>query len=84
MNRYFHALSAAVGPRVPALPWVATSLAEAVDEVTLEGGDPTNDPAVLLLGAFVAFHTHADVNTTGGYHKLIDLCFAQVYGRTLQ
>ena len=84
MNRFFHALQAATSPGAPTLPWVATSLAQAVDEVVLEGGEPVNDPAVLLLGAFVAFHTHADVNTVGGYHKLIELCFAQVQGRTLQ
>lgn len=84
MERYFTALQAAIGPRMPTLPWLATTLSQAVDEVVLEGGNPTDDPAVLLLGAFVAFHTHADVNTTGGYHKLIDLCFAQVHGRTLQ
>jgi hypothetical protein len=44
-------------------------LLAAIDEVEAEGGQPDVDPAVLVLGAFVAFHTHADVNTTVGFQR---------------
>lgn len=84
MKRYIDALHAATGAGMPSLPWLANTLVAAIDDVTLEGGTPETDPAVLLLGSFVAFHTHADVNSVAGYHHLIDLCTAQVEGRTLQ
>lgn len=84
MKRYFDALSAATGAAMPSLPWAAATLVEAIDDVVLEGGRPEDDPAVLLLGAFVAFHTHADINTVGGYHQLIEICHARVSERTLQ
>ena len=36
--------------------------------------DPLQDPAVLVMGAFIAFHTNADVNSYGGYRRLIQRC----------
>ena len=36
--------------------------------------DPLQDPAVLVMGAFIAFHTNADVNSYGGYRCLIQRC----------
>jgi hypothetical protein len=54
---------------------LAQGLVEAIIEAETEGiPDPSNDPAVMLFGAFIAFHTHADVNTVLGYKKLIELC----------
>lgn len=84
MKRFYDAIEAATGRKIPTLPWLATNLVEAIADVTLEGGTPATDPAVLLLGSFIAFHTHADVNTAGGYRKLIDLCWSQIAERPLQ
>lgn len=82
MLRFHNAINASEHP--PCLKQVAGQLVSAIDEVEAEGNEPTNDPAVLILGAFVAFHTHADVNTRDGYHKLLDMCRARIEERSLQ
>ena len=79
MKRYLTALEVATpGVPSPGLPTISRMLVEAIDEVEAEGGRPGDDPAVLVLGAFVAFHTHADVNTTTGFHRLLDLCHTRL------
>jgi len=56
-------------------PMLAHGLVDAVVEAQVEGiDDPSRDPAVMLFGAFIAFHTHVDVNTVSGYNRLIELC----------
>lgn len=72
MRRFFIALECASDP--PPLRAVAEGLNYAVKEAEEAGVNPSDDPAVLLLGAFVAFRTHADVNTVGGYRRLMALC----------
>lgn len=54
---------------------LAQGLVDAIAEAEVDGvEDPSRDPAVLVFGAFIAFHTHADVSTVGGYHDLIETC----------
>lgn len=53
---------------------LATSFLTSVEETMLENKDPASDPAVMLLGAHIAFYTHADVGTKGTYQRLIDSC----------
>lgn len=54
---------------------VAQGLLDAINEAEVEGiADPSRDPAVMLFGAYVAFHTHVDVNTVRGYHEQLELC----------
>lgn len=54
---------------------LAQGLVDAIAEAEVDGvRDPSRDPAVLVFGAFIAFHTHADVSTVGGYNKLIEQC----------
>lgn len=63
---------------------LSAGFSEAVGDAIADGVSPDNDPAVLLYGAFIAFRTHADVNTVGGYKKLIELCHQQIEPRSLQ
>lgn len=54
---------------------LAEGLVSAIEEAEVDGvADPSRDPAVLVFGAFIAFHTHADVSTVAGYHELIEQC----------
>lgn len=59
---------------MPSLSAIAHQLVDAIEDVESEGGDPCADPAVLVLGAFVAFHTHSDVTSSKGFHHWLDLC----------
>ncbi len=77
MNRYEFALGAVANPYLHKLPALARAMVEAIDAVEAEQGDPVQDPAVLLLGSFIAFHTHADVNTYNGFSSLLELCKAR-------
>lgn len=65
---------------------LAQGLIDALDEAEIDGViDPSLDPAVLVFGAFIAFHTHADVSTVGGYNDLIEQCRARYEApRTMQ
>jgi hypothetical protein len=57
------------------LETLAAGLVQAIEEAKAEGiVDPSSDPAVQVFGAFIAFHTHADVSTVGGYYELIERC----------
>ena len=82
MKRFMHAI--AVSEQSFELPELAAIFADAVDEAAEEGVDPTSDPAVLLVGAFISFHTHSDINTVGGYHRLLAMCAERISERTLQ
>jgi hypothetical protein len=82
MKRFMHAI--AVTEQTAELPELAAIFAEAVDEAADEGVDPASDPAVMLVGAFISFHTHSDINTVGGYHRLIAMCSERINERTLQ
>ena len=54
---------------------LAEGLVQAIEEAEVDGvPDPSRDPAVLVFGAFIAFATHADVSTVGGYNQLIEHC----------
>lgn len=84
MKRFYAALDVATSITCPTLQSIVVKLNDAVTEAVADGIEPVNDPAVLLLGAFVAFHTHADVNTVGGYRRLIGLCQASIEQENLQ
>lgn len=64
-------------PAPPPLCQVAVGLYNAVKECEHEQTDPETDPAVLLYGVLVAFGTHADVNSVGGYQRLVQMCEAR-------
>lgn len=49
-------------------------LVHTLEQNEAEGTDAQNDPATLVLGAFIGFQTHADVNTFKGYKELLSLC----------
>lgn len=74
MNRFEFAVNAAADPHRVDLCQLTGALDFAVKQSMAEGLNASLDPAVILLGSFVAFQVHADVNTMHGYHKLIDLC----------
>lgn len=77
MNRFEYVLEAAFAPQEKPLRELVRQLSIAVEQVEAEGEHPTKDPAVLILGAYVAFHTHADVNTASGYHRMLEMCAAR-------
>jgi hypothetical protein len=74
MNRYRTALRLADDD--PNLPALAERFLSAVKEAEAEGQEPTVDPAVMLMGARIAFLTHADIGTNAMYRQLIDRCEA--------
>lgn len=74
MNRYAYALETAKAPHQEPLVNIARGFVDALDQVIAEGTDPQADPAVVILGSFIAFHVHADVNTAAGYQKLLSDC----------
>lgn len=74
MNRFEYVVAAALAPHQATLVDLAYNFYAAVNEVVAEGQDPVLDPAVLVIGTYIAFHTHADVNTNHGYQKLMKLC----------
>ena len=74
MNRFEAALSMAYSPQSQSLPVLARTFALAVDQTVAEGLPVESDPAVLVLGAFIAFQTHSDVNSTRGYRQLLTQC----------
>lgn len=74
MNRFEYVLKAASAPHEQPLIQLAAAFMLAIEQTLIEQVEPTNDPAVLILGAYIAFHTHADVNTSNGYHELLTRC----------
>jgi hypothetical protein len=54
---------------------LAQGLHNAVLEAEAEGVlDVGRDPAVMALGAFIAFHTHVDVATPSDYRTAVEAC----------
>lgn len=74
MNRFEFVLQTSVAPHQQPLISLAAAFMLAVQQTLIEQADPGQDPAVLILGAYIAFHTHADVNTSKGYHELLAQC----------
>lgn len=62
----------------PNMMGIAERFLYAVREATASGEDPDTDPAVMLIGAHIAFRVHVDVNTSLIYTELIDRCAARV------
>ena len=81
-ERFYDALDAVTRP--VELPFLAQAFASSVAEAAEEGASLTDDPAILLLGTCISFHTHADVNTDRGINHLIGLCCDRIGSRSLQ
>lgn len=65
---------AASSPTLPLFGQILQVMAEYTARLEEAELDPLQDPAVLVMGAFIAFHTNADVNSYGGYRRLIQRC----------
>jgi hypothetical protein len=78
MSRFVYALEAARAPHQCSLMELAEGFYNAVAHVEAENGDASRDPAVVVIGSFIAFHVHADVNTAKGYHELLSSCEQRV------
>lgn len=78
MNRFEYVIALSTAPQQEPLINLAAGFMLAMQQVTAEGVDPQQDPAILILGAYIAFHTHADVNTNVGYRKLLNQCNERV------
>lgn len=74
MNRYAYALHASGSLEQEPFYDIVQHFSDAVTQVIAEGNDPVQDAAVIVLGSFIAFHVHADVNTFNGYQQLLSLC----------
>lgn len=72
MNRHSTALR--IADDNPDLFGLAERFLASVREASAEGKDPAADPAVMLIGARIAFLVHADIGTTSMYRQLIDKC----------
>lgn len=67
-------VAAASSPTLPPFGQILQVMAEYAATLEKAQFDPLQDPAVLVMGAFIAFHTNADVNSYGGYRRLIQRC----------
>ena len=67
-------VAASASPTLPPFTQILQVMAEYVAALGEAQLDPLQDPAVLVMGAFIAFHTNADVNSYGGYRRLIQRC----------
>lgn len=67
-------VAASVSPTLPSFTEILQVMAEYATNLEEAQLDPLQDPAVLVMGAFIAFHTNADVNSYGGYRRLIQRC----------
>lgn len=67
-------VAAAASPTLPSFTEILQVMAEYATTLEEAQLDPLQDPAVLVMGAFIAFHTNADVNSYGGYRRLIQRC----------
>ena len=74
MNVDQFVLDAAYSADLPSLRDLVHVLNETIVQIEQQGGILQDDPAVLILGSFIAFHTHSDINTVGGYKQLLDMC----------
>ena len=74
MNVDEFVVAASSGAELPPFGQLVQVMADYVAALEEAQVDPLNDPAVLILGAYIAFHTHSDINTLGGYKRLIKRC----------
>lgn len=79
MNVDEFVVQASQSSNLPPLSELLQVMAEYVVALEEAGLPPTEDPAVLLLGAYISFHTHADINTVGGYKRLIGACLYRLH-----
>jgi len=79
MNRFEYVIQTSVAPGQEPLINITAALMLALVQLYAENLDPLQDPAVLILGAYIAFHTHADVNTNVGYRKLLEQCNDRIH-----
>ena len=77
VDEFVVAISSTADP--PPLVDILEVLTEYVKALLDAGIEPIQDPAVLVLGFFVSFHTHADINTNGGLMKLIKQCEDRIH-----
>lgn len=80
MNRFEFALDAAANPLKHKLADHIKAAAAAVEQIETEGNSVEEDPAILVIGSFISFHTHADINTFNGFTQLLDLCARRMSG----
>lgn len=74
MNVDEFVVQASQGRELPSLRQLTEVMAEWVGVLEDAGLNPTQDPAVLLLGGYISFHTQSDINTVGGYRRLVQQC----------
>ncbi len=79
MNRHQFAIDIATGSQPIDIKALARGFADAVEHTEVEGRAPLGDAAVLLIGSFIAFQVHADVNSAAGYHRLLRSCFDNLH-----
>ncbi len=72
-------VAASNSPDLPSLNELLQVMAEYVQLLEASGHSAVDDPAVLLLGAYISFHTHSDINTVGGYKRLVRLCEDRIH-----
>ena len=80
MNRFEFALDAASNPLKHSLADHIRAIAAALEHIETEKGVVEEDPAILVIGSFISFHTHADINTFNGFTQLLDLCARRMSG----
>lgn len=74
MNRFEFVLQAATAPKEQSLISLTAALMLAVEQTVNEEQDPRSDPAVMLLGAYIAFQLHADIASVYGHRALLGMC----------
>lgn len=79
MNRFQYVIAASEAPHQVPLIDLARVLVQALEQNEALGTDAYADPAVRILGAYIAFHTHADVDTAQGYKHLLAMCEKRLY-----
>jgi hypothetical protein len=74
MNRFEFVLANVENPADIDIAVLATEFKTAIDTAAVEGYPPEMDPAVIVLGSWIAFRVGADINTVHGYRLLLDAC----------
>ena len=74
MNRFEYVSTVDAEYELPSLLALAASFYAACAESVVEGLDPATDPAVIILGSYIAFAVNADANTAGNFRKLVTQC----------
>lgn len=83
MDRYETITRITPGTTVP-LSQVARLLVQFIDECSIEDMDPQACPAVMALGAMLAFHCHADLDSPGYITRLMQRCAEKAAEREVQ